>query len=435
MIVQITRCLMQDIFISYSRKDTDFVKRLHASLKTRGVEAWIDWQDIPPSAEWMTEINDAIDQGNAFIFVLSPDSLTSQICMDEVERAISSGKRIIPLVCRSIDRMAVPPAISKWNYVFFHNNPETEYENNLSRLVEAIETDLDYVKEHSRLLLQAREWERNDRHPSYLLKGKRVKSARIWLDQSKDLTPPPSWLHRVFIQTSITHHLNRRNTIVTLFFMLLIAGGGLWIYLSYTAEQSRQRQAELERRQQAASELLKFISFDLIGTVDDLETRQQLNQNLSTGLGPFYDRIGVDRLSVMELGVNTLIQEAELAEEAKDIHRAANAYATAASIARELSDAGRGKVNSSDPYLAYTLKDLDIWRDKYSSYLSKASALQGRIIGEEMSKIRNDIPKITPEYLERMNQLIPKAPPNSFPTKEMRNEWEEFKKSQKNPKK
>jgi hypothetical protein len=40
---------MTDVFISYSRKDTPFVRALEAELEKDGREVWVDWQDIPPT--------------------------------------------------------------------------------------------------------------------------------------------------------------------------------------------------------------------------------------------------------------------------------------------------------------------------------------------------------------------------------------------------
>jgi len=48
-----------DVFISYSRRDKEFVARLHEALDSHGKQAWVDWEDIPPSAEWLREIHDA----------------------------------------------------------------------------------------------------------------------------------------------------------------------------------------------------------------------------------------------------------------------------------------------------------------------------------------------------------------------------------------
>jgi hypothetical protein len=44
---------MPDLFIFYSRKDKDFVRRLDESLKSRGREAWVDWEDIRPTEDFM----------------------------------------------------------------------------------------------------------------------------------------------------------------------------------------------------------------------------------------------------------------------------------------------------------------------------------------------------------------------------------------------
>ena len=47
---------MTDVFISYSRKDIAFARLLHEALVENGLETWIDWQDIPPSADWLAEV-------------------------------------------------------------------------------------------------------------------------------------------------------------------------------------------------------------------------------------------------------------------------------------------------------------------------------------------------------------------------------------------
>ena len=49
------------VFVSYSRADRERVIELTLALEARGKRAWVDLQDIPPSAEWMAEIRSAID--------------------------------------------------------------------------------------------------------------------------------------------------------------------------------------------------------------------------------------------------------------------------------------------------------------------------------------------------------------------------------------
>jgi hypothetical protein len=41
------------VFISYSREDKDFVRRLDAALTKRDRETWVDLEDIRPTEEWL----------------------------------------------------------------------------------------------------------------------------------------------------------------------------------------------------------------------------------------------------------------------------------------------------------------------------------------------------------------------------------------------
>jgi len=59
---------MPDLFISYSRKDKDFVRRLDELLKNRGREAWVDWEDIRPTEDFMQAIYGAIEGVDTFVF-------------------------------------------------------------------------------------------------------------------------------------------------------------------------------------------------------------------------------------------------------------------------------------------------------------------------------------------------------------------------------
>src|SRR3954471_24757524 len=39
-------------FLSYAREDGEFVRALESALRARGKGVWVDWNDIPPSADW-----------------------------------------------------------------------------------------------------------------------------------------------------------------------------------------------------------------------------------------------------------------------------------------------------------------------------------------------------------------------------------------------
>ena len=86
----------RDVFISYSRKDKEFVRRLDDELKSRGREAWVDWEGIRPTEEFMQAIYRAIEGADTFVFVLTPDSVVSEVCRREIEHAATHNKRMVP---------------------------------------------------------------------------------------------------------------------------------------------------------------------------------------------------------------------------------------------------------------------------------------------------------------------------------------------------
>jgi hypothetical protein len=71
---------MNEIFLSYARENKDFVRRLYEALSRTGHASWVDWEGIPPSAAWFQEITSAIEAAQAFVFVISPDSVASEVC-------------------------------------------------------------------------------------------------------------------------------------------------------------------------------------------------------------------------------------------------------------------------------------------------------------------------------------------------------------------
>ena len=79
------------------------VRALVDVLEARDREVWVDWRSIPPTAEWLHEIDRAIESTDAFLFVISPDSVASETCGHEVRHALRNNKKIIPVLCRDVD--------------------------------------------------------------------------------------------------------------------------------------------------------------------------------------------------------------------------------------------------------------------------------------------------------------------------------------------
>src|SRR5262245_60784674 len=192
------------IFISYSRRDGAFVRQLHDRILARGRETWVDWEGIPPSADWMRQIREAIDAAEAVVFVISPDSLASGVCAQELEHAVAQNKRLIPVVCRDVDAAAAAASIARLNWVFFTAG---DFDRAFETLIEAVDTDLEWVQAHTRLLVRSTEWERRAREGSLTLRGTDLKAAERWLTESPNKSP-----HATEVQTRYILESRRRAT-------------------------------------------------------------------------------------------------------------------------------------------------------------------------------------------------------------------------------
>lgn len=194
---------MADIFISYSRKDANFMRRLHAALSEHGRDVWVDWEDIPLTANWWQEICAAIEAADAFIFIISPDSIASEVCHREIEHAVQNNKRFIPLLYRDIsgvDKNLIHRAVQDHNWIMF--NDAAGFDAAFQSLLRALSLDLDHVRQHTLLLVRAKEWAGRNRSPAYLLTGAEIVEYSRWLEAGREKDPKPTELQLDFILAS-----------------------------------------------------------------------------------------------------------------------------------------------------------------------------------------------------------------------------------------
>ena len=85
---------MARIFVSYSRKNKDFCRQLTDELQKRDLDFWVDWEGIPPTVDWMKEIEKGIEEADTFLAIVSTDWILSKVCLDELNVAVKNGKRV-----------------------------------------------------------------------------------------------------------------------------------------------------------------------------------------------------------------------------------------------------------------------------------------------------------------------------------------------------
>lgn len=90
-------------FISYSSKDDDFAKRLHADLQSKGVRCWFTPHDLPIGGKILDEIDTAIRLRDKVLLILSEHSIGSDWVEDEVKTAYEEErKRKQTMLSRSV---------------------------------------------------------------------------------------------------------------------------------------------------------------------------------------------------------------------------------------------------------------------------------------------------------------------------------------------
>jgi hypothetical protein len=100
---------MTELFISYSRRDTEFVQKLVADLQRHGHHVWLDTTSIPGDATWTRAIEAGITRADAVLVVVSPDSMASEWVEREIHFALSKKK---PIFCLRLKRADTPLTLS-----------------------------------------------------------------------------------------------------------------------------------------------------------------------------------------------------------------------------------------------------------------------------------------------------------------------------------
>ena len=246
---------MAQVFTSYSRKDKDFVRKLSDAFSNQKRDTWIDWKDIPLTAEWQQEILTNIEGAENFLFVISPDSVTSPSCRIEIDHAVANNKRMFPIVRRRVPDDAVPEALGKFQWIDFSD--DDTFEARFATLIAALDTDLAWVKVHTRLLTRAKEWEREGKDKSFLLHGKDLREAEWWVAKSSEKDPKPTTLHSQYILASRQAATMLQRIVIAAVVVAFLVATGLAVYafIQKNLAQRETRIAQQNERESKAREL------------------------------------------------------------------------------------------------------------------------------------------------------------------------------------
>ena len=215
---------MSHIFISYSRSDLAFAGRIVQALADNNLDTWIDWKSIPKGEDWEQEIYRGIEEADAFLFLISPDSVASEPCNKEIAHAVKNGKRILPIFIADVGDREIYSVTEK----FLHKEQKEEigrrnfikcrdgrddFNKAIEETRETIHTDYEWLKFHTELQVKALKWDQK-KDASRLLRGKELREAEQQLaDIDSQVDPQPTKLHREYILSSRRNEERQRRRI------------------------------------------------------------------------------------------------------------------------------------------------------------------------------------------------------------------------------
>jgi hypothetical protein len=99
--VLVINVIKPKMFISYSRKDSEFVSKIADDLAQSGVDCWIDSSTLEVGDRLKQAILGSIPQCSVFFAYVTKDYLGSRWCREELDQALRAPSVIVALVADS----------------------------------------------------------------------------------------------------------------------------------------------------------------------------------------------------------------------------------------------------------------------------------------------------------------------------------------------
>ncbi|WP_417519909.1 toll/interleukin-1 receptor domain-containing protein [Minwuia sp.] len=196
------------VFLSYSRRDRERAQRIADVLRERHFGVFRDTDDILPTEEWRGRLEQLIAEADTVVFLLSPHSAASEVCAWEVDLARSLNKRIAPIVIEEVPAEDIPEPLTHLNFIFC--TERDRFEDAVDSLVSALGTDIDWIREHTRMAGLARRWQDQGKPARLLLRGQDIADAERWRDGRPREAPVLTEAQSGFIAESRRQALRRQ---------------------------------------------------------------------------------------------------------------------------------------------------------------------------------------------------------------------------------
>ncbi|MGL4729886.1 MAG: TIR domain-containing protein, partial [Bosea sp. (in: a-proteobacteria)] len=275
------------VFISYSRLDSAQADMLAERLAREGYEPLIDKKDIAPGEPWRERLSEMLRKADALVVVASANWLVSEICLWEVEEAGKLGKRTLPVaIARGLERQ-LPASLAKLNLIYLDDADAID--SAAANVISALGTNLEWVREHTRIGEAAERWRRASMRRSSLFHGADLGNAETWLASRPDGGPQITDDQRDFLRAARQTATRRLQSYVGAALAVALVAGGL----AFVANQQRNlavaRQHQAEANLKGAVQAMGSVLFDSVEGLRNeaslpIATQRRLLQTARSGI-------------------------------------------------------------------------------------------------------------------------------------------------------
>jgi hypothetical protein len=137
--------MSHDIFISYSRRDTETMIQVSDSLRAAGLKVWTDEGIEPGTESWKHALSSAIKSCKLVVVLFSPDSAESTWVHRELDFAEVHRKKIYPLLLRGEPENAIPFGYTTFQFIDIRHDHKVQ--EGLQKLIDTLREHLDNMPE------------------------------------------------------------------------------------------------------------------------------------------------------------------------------------------------------------------------------------------------------------------------------------------------
>jgi formylglycine-generating enzyme required for sulfatase activity len=212
----------------------EFAQWLQESLSAGGYEATLDLRDILPGEDWKARLSGLIQMADAIVFCISPSFATSEMCRWEIREGARLGKRLLPLVAAETPESAIPQELRRLQFIFIRNGAERSV--GIPKLADAINTDIGWLRNHTRYGELAHRWTQGNKSRDLLIRGTALQAMASWLREAADSTPTVTDEIKLFFAESTKEEARsatvRQRTIILVVALAILSslvGTGWWL--------------------------------------------------------------------------------------------------------------------------------------------------------------------------------------------------------------